>query len=560
MYHANRECNRSVFLEKRQKKDSYQLMKKEGHIILEYRRQLKWRVFTRQGCAWLYCNLSFTIFKNCLLSFLFMSITIDELAAFCKRKGFVYPSGEIYGGLSGFFDFGHLGVELKNNIKQQWWKYHVQQREDIVGIDGSIITNPKTWVASGHAANFEDLMLTCSKCKEKVRADTFIEESLKMSVEGMKADEISSLIEKHKLKCPTCKGAFEKVEQFNLMFSTFVGPKEDSTSKAYLRPETAQLIFNNFKLVADNARMKLPFGIAQIGKAFRNEISPRDFLFRCREFEQMEIEYFVDPKKKCPYNILDAEILVFSAEMQEKKKKPEHMNFKDALKKNIIKTDWHAYWLAEEFNWFISLGANAKKFRIRQHVSDEKSHYAVDTWDLEYEFPFGWKELLGMANRSDYDLKQHIEHSKKDLSLFDEESKQKIVPHVVAEPSLGVERAFLVFMFDAYHDDKERGNIVLKFSSKLAPYKIGVFSLVNKLNDETRKVYESLRKDFACFFDTSGSIGRRYARADEMGIPYCITFDFDSLKDNSVTVRDRNTTKQERVKVSELKHYFFGKV
>ncbi len=485
------------------------------------------------------------------------------MATFCKRKGFVYPSAEIYGGLSGFFDFAHLGVELKNNLKQEWWKFHVKQREDIVGIDGSIITNPKVWQASGHAANFEDLMLTCSKCKEKIRADSFIEDILKIPADGMKADEINKIVKENKLVCPKCKSPFEEVQEFNLMFTTDVGPKQDSSAKSYLRPETAQLMFTNFKLVADNARMKLPFGIAQVGKAFRNEISPRDFLFRCREFEQMEIEYFVDPKKSdCPYldEVKDHEILVYSAEMQEKKKQPKKMKISDALKNKVIKTSWHAYWLATEHKWFISLGAQKDKFRIRQHLNKEKSHYALDTWDMEYEFPFGWKELQGIANRTDFDLQQHIKHSKKDLNLFEKKTKKKIIPHVIAEPSLGVERSFLVFMFDAYNDDKERGNIVLKLHSRLAPIKIGVFPLVNKLKGETKELYNDLKKDFECFYDAGGSIGRRYARADEIGIPLCITYDFDTLKDKSVTVRDRDTTKQERIKISDLKEYFYKKL
>jgi glycyl-tRNA synthetase len=483
-------------------------------------------------------------------------ISIDDMAVFCKRKGFVYPSAEIYGGLSGFFDFAHLGVELKNNIKREWWKFHVHNRDDIVGIDGSIITNPKVWVASGHAANFEDLMLTCSKCKEKVRADTFIEDKLKIHTDGLKAQELNKLVKDNNLKCQKCKSDFEEIDPFNLMFTTNVGPKQDTSSKAYLRPETAQLIFTNFKLVADNARLKLPFGIAQVGKAFRNEISPRDFLFRCREFEQMEIEYFIDPEKlnDCPYinDVLEHELLVYSADMQEHNKPHEVMNIREALDKKIIKTTWHAYWLATEHKWFINLGATASKFRIRQHLNTEKSHYALDTWDLEYEFPFGWKELQGMANRTDFDLQQHIKHSGSDLSLFDEESKRKIVPYVVAEPSQGVERAFLVFMFDSFTDDKERGNIVLKLSPKLSPLKIGIFSLVNKLNDKAYKLYKELRTDYECFFDRSGSIGRRYARADEIGTPFCITYDFESLDDECVTIRDRDTTKQIRVKISEL--------
>jgi|TARA_Y100000310_G_scaffold152190_1_gene151709 glycyl-tRNA synthetase len=461
------------------------------------------------------------------------TIGIEDMAAFCKKKGFVYPSGEIYGGLSGFWDYGPLGSELKKNLKDSWWNFHVQNREDIVGIDGSIITNPKVWKASGHVDCFTDVYVVCKKCKKPNKLDK---------------NEVG------KVKCE-CGSDYDVKGDINMMFTTQVGPVEGNS--AYLRPETAQLIFSNFKLVAENSRLKLPFGIAQIGKAFRNEISPRDFLFRCREFEQMEIEYFVHPKKtnECPFvkEILSHKIDIWSEELQKKNKEAVKMSMKEALDKKIIKTQWHAYWLAMEHNWFISLGAKASNFRIRQHVSDEKSHYALDTWDLEYKFPFGFKELQGMANRTDFDLKQHIKHSKKDLSLFDEEAKEKVVPHVVAEPSQGVDRAFLVFMFDAYEDDKKRGNVVLKLSPKLAPVKVGVFPLVNKLKEDGRKVYDLLKEEFVCQFDSSGSVGKRYARSDEIGTPYCLTFDFDSLDDKSVTIRDRDSTKQVRVKIEEVK-------
>jgi glycyl-tRNA synthetase len=484
-------------------------------------------------------------------------LTIEEMNHFCKKKGFVYPNSEIYGGLSGFWDYGPLGVELKNNIKQQWWKFHVQSRDDIVGTDASIVSHQNIWKASGHVGCFTDLMLTCTKCKEKIRADTFIEEKLNIQIDGIKADEINKLVKEKKLTCPKCKSHFSDVNDFNLMFKTTVGPKTDDSAIAYLRPETAQLIFANFKLIQENARLKLPFGIAQIGKAYRNEISPRNFLFRCREFEQMEIEYFVHPDKgnDCPFigEVLDYSLIIYSSDMQKNKEKAKEMTIKQALDKKIIKTTWHAYWLALEHKWFIDLGAKKENFRIRQHIATEKSHYALETWDLEYNFPFGYKELEGMANRTDYDLKQHIKHSKKDLSLYDEETKQKIIPHVIAEPSLGVERAMLVFLFDAYNDDKKRGNIVLKFHPKLAPIKIGVFSLVNKLNDDTKKVYNLLKEEFTSKFDSSGSVGRRYARADEEGIPYCITYDFESKDNNSITIRDRDSTKQVRVKIDILK-------
>lgn len=479
-------------------------------------------------------------------------LTIEDMAVFCKRKGFVYPNSEIYGGLAGFWDYGHFGVELKNNIKNEWWKYHVQSREDIVGIDGSIIANPKVWVASGHVANFSDLMLTTKKSKLKIRADQFISDKLGIASDGMKAEEINALIKKHNLKYNGEE--FEELKNFNLMFETNVGPEEGQ--KAYLRPETAQLIFADFKLVAENARLKLPFGIAQTGKAFRNEISPRDFLFRCREFEQMEIEYFVHPDKakKCPFidEVTNEELNFYSEESQKKKKEPVRMKVKEALGKNML-SEWHAYWLVVSQKWFIGLGANPENFRARQHIKEEKSHYALDTWDLEYNFPFGWKELQGIANRADFDLQQHIKVSGKDLSLFDEETKQKVIPHVVCEPSLGVDRAFLVFMFDAYEYDKKRDNVVLKLHPKLAPIKLGVFPLVNKLENEAKEIFDSLKTEFASTYDRSGSIGRRYARADEIGVPYCVTVDFDTEKDKTVTLRNRDDAKQVRISIRDLK-------
>jgi glycyl-tRNA synthetase len=461
-------------------------------------------------------------------------ISIEEMATFCKRKGFVYPSGDIYGGLSGFWDFGPLGVELKNNLKREWWKFHVQERDDIVGIDGAIVTNPKVWEASGHVANFQDVAVVCKKCKLKTK----IEKS-----------------EVGKIKCEKCGGEYENKGEFLNMFVTNAGPIKEESIRTYLRPETAQLIFTNFKFVQENARMKFPFGIVQIGKSFRNELAPRDFLFRCREFEQMELEYFVKPNQTCPFKIGNTKILVYSAEAQESDGEPVKMSFKQAYKDGIIKTDWHAYWLEQEFLWFVGLGANPDNFRIRQHKSDEKSHYALDTWDFEFNFPFGWKELQGMANRTDFDLKQHEKFSGKDMKIFDEETKEKFWPHVVCEPSQGVERAFLVFMFDAYCYDKERNNIVLNLNPKLAPIKAAIFPIVKRNDFEkmAEDIVRDLKKEMYVVYDKSGSIGRRYSRNDEIGTPYCITIDDDSLKNQDVTIRDRNTKEQKRIKISELK-------
>ncbi len=457
-------------------------------------------------------------------------LTIEELANFCKKKGFVYQSGEIYGGFAGFWDFGHLGVEMKNNLKDDWWNFHVRKRSDVVGIDGSIISHPKIWEASGHLESFSDIFVICKKCKKPNKIDK---------------NELG------KVKCENCGGNYDEksAKEFKLMFEIIIG----ENTKSYLRPETAQMIFTNFKFVQDNARLKLPFGIAQIGKSFRNEIAPRDFLFRCREFEQMEIEYFVNPNGICPYEIGESEILVYSAEMQEKDKEPEKMKFKDAFDRKIISTKWHAYWLEQEFLWFVQLGANPDKFRIRQHISEEKSHYALDTWDLDYEFPFGWKELQGMANRTDFDLKQHQEFSKTNLEIIDNE--KKILPHVVCEPSQGVERAFLVFLCDAYCFDEKRNNVVLKLHPKLSPVKAAVFPIVKKPEYEKicEDIVKDLSEDYNVVFDKSGSIGRRYARNDEIGTPLCITVDEKTPEDDSVTVRDRDSTKQVRVKIKHLR-------
>jgi len=462
-------------------------------------------------------------------------ISIEELAAFCKRKGFVYPSGEIYGGLSGFWDFGTLGTELKKNIKQEWWSFFVRRREDMTGIDGSIITHPRVWAASGHVESFSDMSVVCKKCKKAGKVDKF---------------------EIDKAVCSFCGGELDKknARNLNLMFSLQVGPVKESSIQSYLRPETAQLIFTNFKSVFESSRAKLPFGIAQIGKAFRNEIAPRDFLFRSREFEQMEIEYFIAPGEPCPFEISDAEVLVYSAEMQSEKKPPKKIKILDALKRGTIKRDWHAYWLSTCLEWFKEIGCNLDNFRIRQHNKDELAHYSSDCWDIEYLFPFGWKELIGIADRSDYDLSRHEKFSNKDLKIFAED-KGKFLPHVVCEPSFGVERIFLVLLLEAYKFDKKRDNIVLHFNPKVAPIKAAVFPIVNNQDfiKLAKEICFELRKEFNVFYDASGSIGRRYARQDESGTPYCITIDEDSIKKKNVTIRDRDTTKQIRVKISDLK-------
>ena len=488
-----------------------------------------------------------------------MGNEIEQMASFCKKKGFVYQDSEIYGSLAGFWDFGPLGVELKNNIKNHWWKRFVQSRDGIVGIDGSIITHRKVWEASGHIDSFTDVLVSCAKCKTKFKGDTLIEEQLGIIPETLTKEQIINKIKKEKLKCPKCKGALGEPVLFNTMFETTVGPLKDKSNISFLRPETAQLIFADFKLVHENSRLKLPFGIAQIGKAFRNEISPRDFLFRCREFELMEIEFFVHPDKinDCPdiKKHLDFKFNILTAEMQEKgKKEHREMTIKQILDKKMT-NQWHAYWLAEFYKWFIDMGIKPENLRLREHLKKELAHYAGACFDIEYKFPFGWKEIHGNADRTNFDLTQHIKVSKKDISIYDEEKKEKIVPFVASEPSQGLERAFLALLFDAYNDDKERGNIVLKLKPELAPVKIGIFPLVNKekLPEIAKKVFDDLKTEFVCQHDKAGSVGRRYARADEIGIPFCVTVDFDSAKNNDVTIRERDTTNQVRVKINALK-------
>ncbi|MBU0979811.1 MAG: glycine--tRNA ligase [Nanoarchaeota archaeon] len=487
-------------------------------------------------------------------------ISIEEMATFCKKKGIAFLTSEIYGGFSGFYDFGPMGVELKNNIKAELWKSFVQGRDDVVGMDGATITHPKVWEASGHTASFMDAMVGCDRCREKFRADTLIEDAVQISADGLSVEQLENLIVKHKIHCPKCKGPLSMGQQFNLMFNTQVGPA--GAVQAYLRPETAQLIFTAFKNIVDIARVKLPFGIAQAGKAYRNEISPRDFLFRTREFEQFEIEYFTHPKKtECPCfkEVADMKVQILT----ESKKDLASHTIKDLVENKVFKSKWHAYWVASFYRWFLEHGIKPENLRLREHTKDELAHYAKACFDIEYKFPFGWKEIHGDADRSTFDLDQHMKVSKKDLRLFDEETKEKVVPHVAAEPSQGIERAMLAFLFDAYEDDKERGNIVLKLHPSISPVKVAVFPLVSNkpgLLAMAEEIHRELRKEFNSTYDRSGSIGRRYARQDEIGTPFCITIDFDSLEDKSVTVRHRDSTKQERIKKEDLIGYIKKKL
>ncbi len=456
-----------------------------------------------------------------------MEKTMDKIVALAKARGFVYPGSEIYGGLANSWDYGNLGVEMKNNIKKAWWKKFVQENPYNVGIDSAIIMNPQTWIASGHLGSFSDPLMDCKECHERVRADKLIEDyaqengiTFEGSVDAWSQEEMKVYIEEKNIACPTCgKHNFTDIRQFNLMYKTFQGVTEDAKSTVYLRPETAQGIFVNFKNVQRTSRKKIPFGIGQIGKSFRNEITPGNFIFRIREFEQMELEFFCEP---------DTDL------------------------------EWFAYWKQYCINWLKELGMKEEEMRVRDHDPEELSFYSKATTDIEYLFPFGWGELWGIADRTDYDLTQHQNVSKEDLSYFDDEKNQRYVPYVV-EPSLGADRMFLAFLCGAYDEEEiAEGDVrtVLHLHPALAPVKIGVLPLSKKLSEGAEKIYAELSKYYNCEFDERGNIGKRYRRQDEIGTPFCVTFDFESETDGAVTVRDRDSMAQERVKIEDLKAYF----
>lgn len=441
---------------------------------------------------------------------------MNKVVNLCKRRGFVFPSSEIYGGVGGVWDFGPLGVLLKNNIKSLWWKRFVQERNDIVGLEGSIIMNPQVWKASGHIESFTDPLVECKDCHARYRAD------------HMDDGRYISNNAKVKNQCPGCGGKkFTEPKNFNMMFKTFIGPMEDSSHQTYLRPETAQSMFTDFKNIVETSRKKIPFGIAQMGKCFRNEITYGNYFFRSREFEIAEIEFFVKPGE------------------DEK---------------------WFDKWLAEWQKFVLDLGISKEKIRLYEHPKKSLSHYSKRTVDIEYDFPFstkegeGWSELTGLANRTDYDLTQHQKLSGKELSYFDEQSGKKFIPYVI-EPTLGVERLMLAILIDAYQEN-DKGEVFLNLDPKLAPIKAAILPLVkkDKLPDIARNIYDELKRFYFVQYDESGSIGRRYRRQDEIGTPFCITVDFDSLKDKAVTVRDRKTMKQKRVKIKELKGYLSEKI
>lgn len=455
--------------------------------------------------------------------------TMEKIVALAKNRGFVFPGSEIYGGLANTWDYGPLGVEFKNNVKKAWWKKFVQENKYNVGLDAAILMNPKTWVASGHVGGFSDPLIDCKSCKARFRADKLIEDWFQSNgvepevVDGWPNEKLEAFVKEKGILCPECgKHDFTGIRQFNLMFKTFQGVTEDSKAEIYLRPETAQGIFVNFKNVQRSARKKIPFGIAQIGKSFRNEITPGNFTFRTREFEQMELEFFCKPG--------------------------------DDLK-------WFEYWKSYCVDFLKSLNMNMESVRTRDHEKEELSHYSNATTDIEYLFPFGWGELWGIADRTDFDLKQHIEVSKQDMSYVDSETGEKYVPYVI-EPSLGADRVALAFLVDAYNeevlkseDGKEDTRVVMKFHPALAPFKAAVLPLAKKLAPVAEPIFEELSKHFMVDYDVAGSIGKRYRREDEIGTPFCICVDFDTEADGCVTIRDRDTMEQVRIPVSEVKAY-----
>ena len=429
------------------------------------------------------------------------NVTMEKIVSLSQRRGFIFPSSEIYGGLSSCWDYGPLGVELKRNVKQAWWRAVVQARDDMVGLDASILMHPQTWVASGHLEQFTDPLVECKNCHLRWRSDELSDD-----------------------KCPSCGGELTEPRMFNLMFKTFMGPTEDDANVVYLRPETAQGIFVNFQNVLNTTRKRLPFGIAQVGKAFRNEITTGNFIFRSREFEQMEIEYFVRPETA---------------------------------------DKWFEYWVGERRQWYLNLGIREENLRLRPHGDEELAHYARKCYDIDFNFPMGWAELEGIANRGDYDLAQHAKHSGKEMTYFDEESNEHIVPYII-EPSAGVDRSVLAFLCDAYDEEIAQGElrVVLHLNPALAPYKVSVLPLSKKENlaKAARKVYDDLRQCWMVNYDDTQSIGRRYRRQDEIGTPYCVTIDFQSLEDNQVTIRERDSMNQIRVPIATLKETLAAKL
>lgn len=453
--------------------------------------------------------------------------SLKNIVNYCNQNGFVFQDSEIYGGLANSWDYGPLGRELKENIKRLWWKEFILKQKNSFGLDSAIIMNPNIWVASGHVTSFADPLIDCKKCKARHRADKLIEDFTKgeITADGWDNEKIEQFIEENKIVCPTC-GAhdFTPIRKFNLLFESYVGVTEDTKSKVYLRGETAQGIFVNFKNIERTMRAKVPFGIGQIGKAFRNEITPGNFIFRTREFEQMEYEFFCKPNTDL---------------------------------------EWFKYWKQFCIDFLKKVGLREENLRYRDHSKEELSFYSKATTDIEYLFPMGWGELWGIADRTDYDLNQHINHSKEDLSYFDQDTNERYVPYVI-EPSLGVDRLFLAILCDAYHANYNEGGVereLLKINYQLAPYKVAVLPLIKKKHaDLANEIYSNLSKYFSATYDESGNIGKRYRRNDAIGTPFCVTIDDDSIKNNTVTVRERDTMEQVTIKIDELKDYISSKV
>ena len=452
-------------------------------------------------------------------------LTMDKLVALCKGRGYIFPGSEIYGGLANTWDYGPLGVELEKNIKEAWWKKFVTENPLNVGVDCAILMNPTVWEASGHIGGFSDPLMDCKNCKSRHRADTLIEDyiaknNLDIKIAGWTNEQMEKYIQDKQIKCPVCGTSnFTGVRQFNLMFKTFQGVTEDTANTLYLRPETAQGIFVNFANVVRSTRSRIPFGIAQIGKSFRNEITPGNFIFRVREFEQMELEFFCEPGTDL---------------------------------------EWFAYWKKFCHDWLLELGIKEDKLKLRDHDPEELSHYSNATTDFEYLFPFGWGELWGIADRTDFDLKAHMNKSGKSLEYTDPMTNKRYVPYCI-EPSVGVGRLLLAFLCNAYEEETLEGGdtrVVLRLHHQLAPYKVAVLPLQKQLNDKASELYRALCKKFPTTFDTSASIGKRYRRQDEIGTPYCITVDFDTLENDTVTIRERDSMKQERVAIADLDAYF----
>ncbi|MBQ5764535.1 MAG: glycine--tRNA ligase [Clostridia bacterium] len=449
--------------------------------------------------------------------------SMETIVALAKGRGFVYAGSEIYGGLSNTWDYGPLGVELKNNVKKAWWKKFVQENQYNVGLDSAILMNPQVWVASGHVGGFSDPLMDCKDCKTRHRADKLIEDT-GVNPAGWSFEQMSDYIKENNIVCPDCGSCnFTDIRKFNLMFKTFQGVTEDAKNEIFLRPETAQGIFVNFANIQRTTRRKLPFGVCQVGKSFRNEITPGNFIFRTREFEQMELEFFCKPGTDL---------------------------------------EWFKYWKDTCKNWLLSLGIREENLRLRDHEQEELSHYSNATTDFEFLFPFGWGELWGIADRTDFDLSAHMKESTKSLEYFDQETGEKFVPYVI-EPSLGADRVLLAFLCDAYDeetDEKGDTRTVLRLHPALAPYKAAVLPLSKKLSDKAMEVFHTLAKDYMIDFDDAGSIGKRYRREDEIGTPFCITYDFESEEDGCVTVRDRDTMKQERIAIADLSDYIKSKL